>query len=290
MFDKEILVIDSQLVQQLIVEQFPQWARLKITPVKSSGWDNRTFHLGENMLVRLPSRAEYASQVTREQNWLPKLKPFLPVPIPKPLAMGMPSEHYPWHWSIYEWLEGETLAIDRIKDLNQFALDLANFLRALQQCDSLGGPPAGPENFHRGASLTVYDKNTREAIKQVGDIELSQILTKIWNRALASSWQKNPVWIHGDIAVGNLLINNGRLSAVIDFGQFAIGDPACDLALFWTFFTGESQSIFREAINLDEDTWDRARGWVLWKTLCAPIEGTNCKQIIDTIVYEFSSE
>lgn len=280
--------IDVSLVRRLISEQFPQWADLPIKPVESSGWDNRTFHLGEHMTVRMPSTVAYASQVEKEQYWLPKLAPHLPIAIPKPIAMGKPTREYPWGWSIYQWLEGETASTACINDFNKFAERLANFLRALQQCNTTDGPISGPENFYRGGPLSVYDVDTRKAIAQIEDKNLADTLMPIWEKALASTWQNEPVWIHGDIAVGNLLISNGKLSAVIDFGQLAIGDPACDLAIYWTFLSGESQNIFRQVLKLDSDTWDRARGWVLWKTLCAPIAGTDYKSILNALIADFN--
>jgi len=288
MINEAKVKIDVSFVQRLIREQFPEWADLQIKPVESSGWDNRTFHLGKDMMARLPSNAEYASQVEKEQHWLPILKPHLPLAIPKPIAMGKPTSEYPWHWSIYQWLEGETASTNCITDLNHFAEILANFLKALQQCDTTDAPIAGPNNFYRGGPLNVYDVDTRKAIAQIDDEKLADTLTVIWEKALDSTWQKDPVWIHGDIAVSNLLVTNGELSAVIDFGQLAIGDPACDLAIYWMFLSGESQKIFRKVLNLDSNTWDRARGWVLWKTLCAPIAGTACNKILNEIIADFN--
>lgn len=282
------VIIDLPLVTRLVQEQFPQWADLTIKPVESSGWDNRTFHLGESMSIRLPSQPEYASQVEKEQVWLPKLAPQLPLSIPRPIAMGKPSTEYPWHWSIYQWLEGHAATRAPITDMHLFAQDLAKFLKALQQCDTAGGPLAGPDNFHRGGNLNVYDKETRKAIVQIDDLKLAQTLTAIWEKALSSTWQNDPVWIHGDIAVGNLLINNGKLAAVIDFGQLAIGDPACDLAIYWTFLSRESRKLFRDILELDRDTWHRGRGWVLWKTLCAPISGTDCGKILNEMITDFN--
>lgn len=289
---KAKVIIDLPLVQRLVHKQFPQWADLTIKPVKLSGWDNRTFHLGDRMTIRLPSNAEYAPQVKKEQYWLPKLAPQLPLSIPKPIAMGNPTAEYPWHWSIYQWLEGQTAATAHINDLNLFAENLAKFLKALQQCNTLGAPVAGPDNFYRGGDLSVYDVETRKAIAKIDDEQLAETLTAIWKKALSSSWQANPVWIHGDIAVGNLLVENGELLAVIDFGQLAIGDPACDLAIYWTFLSGQSCKIFHDILELDNSTWDRARGWVLWKTLCAPIEGTNCDKILKKMIagYYLESE
>lgn len=269
--------IDALLVRRLIATQFPQWCDLQIKPIEFGGWDNRTFHLGERMLVRLPSAAEYSSQVQKEHYWLPKLAPFLPIPIPVPLAMGKPAEGYPWDWSVYSWLDGETASIERIANLSEFATALAEFLRALHRCDATGGPMAGPHNFYRGGLLTIYDIETRQAIETLGDKIDAEAIVGIWDTALASSWNGPPVWVHGDIAVGNLLVENGKLNAVIDFGSMGIGDPACDLAIAWTLFTGESRNTFRDALPLDSATWARARGWVLWKALitCAARPGTN---------------
>ncbi|GAF85907.1 unnamed protein product, partial [marine sediment metagenome] len=276
------------LVHRLVKEQFPQWVNLAIKPVESSGWDNRTFHLGEDMTVRLPSNAEYASQVKKEQHWLPKLAPELPLAIPKPVAMGKPSNEYPWHWSIYQWLEGQTVTASRISDVNLFAENLAKFLKALQQCDTTDAPVAGPVNFYRGGDLSVYNIDTKKALAQIDDEQLANTLTAIWEKALSSTWQNAPVWMHGDIAVGNLLVNKGGLVAVIDYGQLAIGDPACDLAIYWTFLSGQSREIFRDILELDNDTWDRGRGWVLWKTLCAPLAGTDCDTILNEIIADFN--
>lgn len=261
------LVVDDSLVRRLVSAQFPHWKDLPVKPVAQSGWDNRTFHLGEDMLVRLPSAADYTAQVEKEQQWLPILAPLLPLPIPVPLAMGEPAESYPWKWSIYAWLEGETAASGHIADLSEFATSLGQFLLALQHIDSANGPLPGPHSFYRGGALTTYDAETRQAI----DILNSQLdvntATEIWETALATSWAGSPVWIHGDISVGNLLIKDGRLSAVIDFGQLAIGDPACDLAINWTLFKGESRKAFRAALPLDSGTWARGRAWTLWKAL-----------------------
>jgi aminoglycoside phosphotransferase (APT) family kinase protein len=291
----DMVRINVALVRQLIATQFPEWADLPIKPVEYSGWDNRTFHLGEHMTVRLPSSADYSKQVEMEQYWLPKLAPKLPLPIPTPLAMGKSSEEYPWHWSIYNWLDGNTASIDRINNLGQFATALAEFLVALQHCDATGGPIAGAHNFYRGGNLTIYDAETRQAIAILGDKIDVDTVTELWNEALVSTWTSPPVWVHGDIAIGNLLVKNGQLSAIIDFGQLCIGDPACDLVIAWTFFDEESRDIFRTAIPLDSATWARSRGWALWKALivCAGLPGTNplevekSKRIIDKVLADY---
>jgi aminoglycoside phosphotransferase (APT) family kinase protein len=236
--------------------------------------------LGEQMTVRLPSAAAYSLQVEKEQHWLPRLAPHLPLPIPIPLAMGQPAAGYPWHWSVYRWLDGEIATIKRIADLRQFAIDLAQFLIALYQIDPIGGPPPGPHNFFRGGPLTVYDGETRQAIAALDGTIDTDAATAVWEAALAATWRGSPVWVHGDVAAGNLLIQDGRLSAVIDFGSSGVGDPACDLAIAWTLLTGESRETFREALPLDDATWARGRGWTLWKALItlAALPGTNSRE------------
>lgn len=259
--------VDASLVRRLVSTQFPQWAHLPVRPVELGGWDNRTFHLGERMTVRLPSAAAYALQVEKEHHWLPRLAPHLPLPIPVPLAMGQPADGYPWHWSVYRWLDGEVASIECIADLRQFAIDLAEFLVALYRIDATGGPPPGPQNFYRGGSLTVYDDETRQAIAALEGAIDTKAATAVWEAALAATWRGSPVWVHGDVAAGNLLVRDGRLSAVIDFGTSGVGDPACDLAIAWTLLAGESRETFRAALPLDDGTWTRGRGWTLWKAL-----------------------
>ncbi len=271
------LNIDTSLVRRLIDTQFPQWVGLPISPVEFSGWDNRTFHLGTEMTVRLPSQSDYALQVEKEQQWLPRLAPHLPIPISTPIAEGKPADNYPLPWSVYRWLAGDTASIERIEDMSLFATDLAKFLVGLQAIDSTGGPIAGKHSFYRGGPLATYDSETQEAIKILSNQMDTTIISRLWEEALSTVWQGDPVWVHGDIAIGNLLVQHGKLCAVIDFGQLAIGDPACDLVIAWTFFTGESRKAFRNMLKLDNATWARARGWALWKALivCTKLSGTN---------------
>jgi len=275
----EEIHIDVSLVHRLLTAQFPQWAALPITPIKSGGWDNRTFHLGDDMLVRMPSAAEYTGQVEKEQQWLPKLAPLLPLRIPEPLAIGAPAEDYPWKWSIYRWLEGDSAATAPINDLQDFATGLAQFLIALQDIDPTDGPLPGPQNFYRGGSLVNYDAETRQAIAVLKDKLDSIAATEIWETALTTSWDRSPVWVHGDVSSGNLLVRDGRLCAIIDFGQLAVGDPACDLAIAWTLFEGESREVFRTMLPLHADTWARGRAWTLWKALIVAAGLTNTNAI-----------
>lgn len=219
------------------------------------------------MVVRLPNAPDYAVQVEKEHVWLPRLAPMLPLPIPAPLAIGGPADAYPLSWSIYRWLDGDTAAPERIADLRDFATSLARFLIALQRIDPTGGPPPGPHNFHRGGPLSTYDAEVRQAIAALeGRIDVDAA-TEVWEAALATTWHGAPVWIHGDVSAGNLLVQEGRLSSVIDFGMLGVGDPACDLSIAWTLFGGESRTIFRAMLPFDAGTWARGRGWTLWKAL-----------------------
>lgn len=259
--------ISTDLVRELLKEQFPAWSGLPLRPVEPGGWDNRTFRLGEQLSVRLPSAAGYAAQVDKEQRWLPWLAPRLPLPIPTPLARGRPSPRFPWPWSVYRWLEGEPVNSSAIADLPRFARDLASLLAALQSLDPTGGPPAGPHNCYRGAPLTVYDAETRQALATLRDELDVPAARHVWEAALNAPWSGPPVWIHGDVAPGNLLVQGGQLSAVIDFGCLGVGDPACDTVIAWTLFAGTSRAAFRAALPLDAATWARGRGWALWKVL-----------------------
>ena len=262
-----MIEIDAALVKQLIRTQFPQWAELRIVPVENDGWDNRTFRLGNSMSVRLPSAAPYVAQIEKEHRWLPVLGPQLPLPIPVPLARGTPAADYPWPWSVYRWIDGEIATQAHIADMNDFARALAGFLAALQRIDATGGPAPGGHNFHRGGPPAFYDGEARKAIRDLAGRIDTAAATEVWERALASTWRHAPVWFHGDVSSGNLLVRDGRLAAVIDFGTSGVGDPACDLYIAWTFFDRESRDTFRAALPLDPETWSRGRGWTLWKAL-----------------------
>jgi aminoglycoside phosphotransferase (APT) family kinase protein len=282
---------DTDQVHRLIAAQFPQWKDLSIRPVDHGGWDNRTFHLGEAMTVRLPSGPGYVPQVEKEQRWLPVLAPQLPLPIPVPLAMGVPGEGFPFPWSVYGWIDGEQTTVDKVSSLTEYAADLAGFLTALARADATGGPAAGTHNSWRGGPLPVYDGETRKAIADLGDRIDGGLATKIWNEALSSEWDRPSVWVHGDVAYGNLLVRDRKLAAVIDFGSCGVGDPACDLAIAWTFLEGESRARFREALDVDARTWARGRGWTLWKALITydqiPARGRSARQVLEEIFAEF---
>lgn len=256
--------VDRSLVQRLIVGQFPQWAGLPIRPVRSAGTDNVMLRLGEGMAVRLPRHPRAAPQIEKEQRWLPKLAPLLPLAVPVPLGMGRPAEGYHHPWSVCRWLEGENALVAQIADQRRLALDLAGFIAALQAIDPSSGPAPGPHNFGRGVALAERDARVRAAISSLGGVADTEAATAAWETALrAPAWREPPVWLHGDLLPGNLLVHHGRLSGVIDFGGLAVGDPACDLFPAWTLLDGETRTLFREALAVDDATWERGRGWAL---------------------------
>ena len=289
--------IDVSLVQRLVASQFPKWADLAIKPVETDGHDNRTFQLGDVMSVRMPSRKAYAAHVAIEHLWLPKLGPLLPLPIPVPLGKGIPGQRYPWPWSVNKWIRGENASIDSIADLGAFAKDLANFLNALQSIDTTNGPAPGQHNFFRGGELVVYDSQVRECVDVLqGVIDASEAVSA-WEEALEARPKQPSVWVHGDIAAENLLVEGGQLCAVIDFGQLAVGDPSCDVTIAWTLFSGRSREAFRTELNVDEATWVRGRGWGLWKALLEmrehrpgnPEDAARAERVIRNIIADRSA-
>jgi aminoglycoside phosphotransferase (APT) family kinase protein len=259
--------IDASLARRLVDSQFPEWSDLPITAVESDGWDNRSFRLGSELTLRLPSGNWYAQQVEKEQRWLPVIAPQVPLPIPTPVAKGTPDDGFPYPWSVYRWLDGEIASNARIGDVNRFAADLAGFLNALGRVDATGGPEPGQHNFFRGGPLATYEQETFDAIDALGDEVASEQVKAVWADAMASSWEREPVWFHGDVATGNLLVRDGRLAAVLDFGSSGVGDPACDTVIAWTFLSGPSRDRFRADLHVDSATWSRGRGWALWKAL-----------------------
>jgi aminoglycoside phosphotransferase (APT) family kinase protein len=259
--------INESLARRLIDSQFPQWSDLPIAPVALDGWDNRTFRLGSELTIRLPTGDWYAKQVDKEQRWLPVLAPQLPLAIPAPVAKGEPDDDYPYPWSVYRWLDGEPAAVARAIDLTAFASTLAGFLNALRRVDPAGGPPPGEHNFFRGGPLITYEGEALEAIDALGDEIPRDAVMRVWDDAMATSWERDPVWVHGDVAAGNLLVRDGRLAAVLDFGSSGVGDPACDVVIAWTFLSGPGRDRFRAELDVDDATWSRGRGWGLWKAL-----------------------
>ena len=256
--------IDTALVGRLLKTQFPAWSTLPIRPVRSAGTDNAIYRLGADMAVRMPRIPGAVAQVAKEQRWLSALAPSLPLPIPLPLAMGEPGAGYPWEWSVYRWLPGDTPTPDNVDDRHRLATDLARFISALHGIDTGSQERAGLLASYRGEPLSLRDDATRTAIAEcVGMLDADRV-TDAWDVALdVPVWVGPPVWVHGDIQPGNLLVERGRLSAVIDFGGLTIGDPAVDLIVAWNLLSAETRETFRHHMGVDDATWARGRGWAL---------------------------
>lgn len=255
------------LARKLISEQFPEYASLPIVDVEKQGHDNRTYRLGEHMLIRMPTAADYALKVPKEQELLPQLAKRLSVCIPAPIKMGKSSADYPYPFSIYKWLPGKSINLLTLtaQEKEQLAFDLAKFLEELQAIMDVKGPEPGQHNWWRGDHVNVYDKGAREQIAELVEIIDASKALALWDHACETKWDKKPVWIHGDFAISNMLMDSGKLSAVIDFGGAAVGDPACDLVIAWTYLSGKARKIFISKMDIDPDTWLRARAWALWK-------------------------
>jgi len=293
MNDKSIIPT-LDLARKLIAEQFPEYVSLSIVDVEKQGHDNRTYRLGDHMLIRMPTAADYALKVPKEQDLLPQLAKRLRVSIPAPIKMGKPSTDYPYPFSIYKWLSGKSInlltLIDQEKE--QLAFDVAKFLKALQAITDVEGPGPGQHNWWRGDHVSVYDKGAREQIAELAEIIDASQLLALWDQACETKWDKKPVWIHGDFKIVNILMDSGKLSAVIDFGGAAVGDPACDLVIAWTYLSDKAREIFISEMDMDQDTWLRARAWALWKAtfeLCQITDKNSPearlqKRIIDEVV------
>ena len=258
--------VSSGLVRALVAEQFPEWAGLAVTAAPHQGHDNRTFRLGEELSVRLPSAEPYAAAITKEDRALPLLGAHTTVQLPEVIGTGAPSERFGLPWSIRRWLGGEVPADAPRLDRPRVAEQLAGLLTELRRAPSADGPACGRHSFHRGCHPSVYADEVQQALAQLGDRVDGPACRRIWAQALTTAWPHPPVWFHGDLAEGNILIRDGELGAVIDFGTCGVGDPACDLVIAWTFMESE-RAVFRRAVDLDADTWCRARGWALWKAV-----------------------
>jgi aminoglycoside phosphotransferase (APT) family kinase protein len=256
--------IDAPLVRRLLAAQFPQWADLPVERVVSAGTDNAIYRLGADMAVRLPRIESATGQVAKDERWLPRLAPHLPLAVPVLLGQGVPGQGYLWDWGIYRWLGGDEATMERLADPVAAAKDLAGFVRALQAIDIADGPARRTNASGRGVPLALRDAATREAIAAAGSEVDTHAVTAAWAESLAApAWHGPPVWIHGDLAPGNLLVTEGRLSGVIDFACAGVGDPACDLLVAWNLFTGQSREAFRAEMQVDDATWLRGRGWAL---------------------------
>lgn len=251
--------IDGALVEALLCQQHPD---LSDRPLKAvgNGWDNAIFRLGQDLAVRLPRRALSVPLVEHEQRWLPVMAKELPLPIPVPVRLGLPGCGYPWPWTIVPWFPGSTADGAPPESLVEIASQLGLFLASLHR------PAANdaPVNPYRGVPLANRDERLRMDLEELGDaVDRAKVLAA-WNHLRRTPvWSGPPLWLHGDVHPLNLLVRNGRLSAVIDFGDLCAGDPATDLAVGWMLFPDAIRPTFRAAVDVDADTWQRGRAWAL---------------------------
>jgi aminoglycoside phosphotransferase (APT) family kinase protein len=250
--------IDADLVARLVATQFPHLTDLPIREVQPTGTVNAIYRLGDHLYARLPRVAWWAAALEQECHWLPKLAPHLSLRVPEPVGKGHPASSYPFTWAIYRWIDGQPYADELIDDEHQAARDLARFVAELRRVDPAGAPRGGRE------PLRELDDDTRAAIESARDVIDSDAATAAWERALqAPPWTGRPVWIHSDLLRPNLLVRDGRLCAVIDFGGAGVGDPATDVIPAWTVFGQTGRDAFRRALDVDDGTWNRARGIAL---------------------------
>ena len=251
--------IDAELVRRLLTAQFPRLAGLPVSEVPSTGTVNAIFRLGGELCVRLPRLREYAEDIGREWQCLPRLAPHLPLRIPEPVELGRPGSGFPFRWAIYRWIGGRPYADELVGDERQAAADLATFVAGLRGVGELAGAPRAGRR-----PLRELDDVTRAAIRSAAQVIDSEAATAGWDRALrAPAWDGTPVWIHSDLLRPNLLVHGGRLRAVIDFGSAGIGDPAADVIAAWSVFGPAGRAAFRAALAVDDGTWERARGYAL---------------------------
>jgi aminoglycoside phosphotransferase (APT) family kinase protein len=253
--------VDRALVLRLLTTQFPTLADRPLTRIEAWGTDHAIFRLGDDLSVRVPKIGWAAKQGEKEHRWLPALAPHLPIEVPAPLVLGEPAEGYPYRWYISPWLDGENPKLDGSVDLVQLAVDLAAFVLALQRIDATGAP--GPRVAQRGGPLDPADAFTRDRAEQMRDETDVDALLAVWDAGVrASAWDGPGVWVHGDLADGNLLVRAGRLSGAIDWGGLIAGDPAVELIPAWSLFDADSRAVYRDALGfVDEAMWLRGRAW-----------------------------
>jgi aminoglycoside phosphotransferase (APT) family kinase protein len=257
MHDDEV-DIDAGLVGRLVAEQFPHLADLPITEVRSTGTVNAIYRLGDRLCARLPRVAEWAPDLDREWRWLPELAPRLPLRVPEPVGRGRPGGSYPFSWTIYGWIDGQPYADGLVDDERRAAEDLARFVVDLRRIDPVGAPRGGRR------PLRELDAVTREVIESARGVIDGDAAVAAWERALrAPAWAGSPVWIHSDLLRPNVLVRDGRVCAVIDFGGVGVGDPAADVIAAWSVFGRAGRGVFRAALEVDDGTWERARGFAL---------------------------
>jgi aminoglycoside phosphotransferase (APT) family kinase protein len=270
------LPIDLSLVRALVDRALPEWSSLALTPLRATGSSNALFRLGDELLIRLPRQPGGSATIEKEAHWLPQIGPLLPVSVPEVVAVREPDLGYPERWSVVRWLEGDVpMAVDPAlgagPTCQALARDLAAVVAALHDIPVPDSALADPQlRWYRGAPLGSMDDTTRRSVAACRDIagldlDLDAAL-RIWEAAMAlpeSDQGSTPRWYHGDLMAENLLVRDGRLAAVLDFGGLAVGNPTVDLVVAWEVLDASSREVFRRALEVDETSWLRGRAWAL---------------------------
>jgi aminoglycoside phosphotransferase (APT) family kinase protein len=270
--------IDPALARRLLADQHPDLAGRRLMPLEDQGTDNVVFRLGGDLSVRLPRKASAAPGLLVELGWLPRLAPHLPLPVPVPVARGEPTDDYPFPWAICRWVDGEPADVDRLQP-HHAAVRLGEFVRTLQDVDTVGAPVAD-DDTRRAGSLAEFDDVTMRALDEVaapvssGRVEPElfdpSVARDLWAAALdAPAWRGPGVWVHRDLYADNLLTTEGSLAGVVDFGGLIVGDPAGDVMAAWHLLPPPHRATFLRIVGADEATALRARAWVLSQGLLA---------------------
>jgi aminoglycoside phosphotransferase (APT) family kinase protein len=252
--------VDADVVRRLLAEQVPELAALPITRVASTGTVNALFRVGDEHVARLPLVAHWSDDIEREWQWLPWFAARITtVRLPEPVFKGRPDASYPFVWSVHRWIPGSPYDDTLVDDERAAAETLARFVLELRSLAVVVGAPIGGRD-----PLRVLDDDTREAIRDSAGVIDADMAMKVWEQALeAPAWNGDPSWIHGDLLRPNLIVQEGRLVAVIDFGFIGVGDPATDLMPAWSVFGPAGQEVFRSMLDPDDATWSRGRGIAL---------------------------
>jgi aminoglycoside phosphotransferase (APT) family kinase protein len=256
--------VSSDLARTLVAIHCPQWKHLPIEPVLETGTDHTVFRLGDDKALRFPRRPSAVLQVLKEQQFLPSISRSLKITTPMPIKAMRACDLFAYPWSVCRWVEGRTLHRNAEFAEIEFVQELGLFLADLKSTKVGEVPPPGAHNFGRGVPLESRDAQTRAAFAAIADEFDKAALLLAWEKGLAArTYCGQPKLIHGDLAPTNILIKEGKLSGIIDWGGLAVGDPACDLMIAWNFLEDPWRGIFRFAAGADEDDWQRGLGWAL---------------------------
>ncbi|MFD6274798.1 aminoglycoside phosphotransferase family protein [Streptomyces sp. NPDC060209] len=254
---------EQDLVRALLREQHPDLADLGLRDV-NGGWDNQLWRLGEELAVRLPRTERAPALLHTEQTWLPVLADLLPLPTPTPVRIGKPSSLFEHTWTIARWVEGEPADHAPITRIDAAEI-LAEFLGVLHR----KAPADAPANPVRGIPLAGLQVERDSWFEVINDYATAAAALAVWEKAVAASpWQGAPLWLHGDLHPANVVVRDGMLAGVIDFGEMCAGDPATDLSAAWILLPAGAASRFFDAYEqADEATITRARGWAVLRAL-----------------------